>query len=399
MTVLLPTLSLTDMKDIYFDNSATTKISDGAKNKMIEVMEKTFGNPSSLHKLGLEAEKVMTLARGTILSSLGIMRGVSGELVFTSGGTEANNLAIMGVVNSKSRRGNERILTTQGEHSSVENVLLELEKKGFEIVRVPTKDGELDMDFVRNNAQGCILATFMYVNNETGALYDVKSAFDIVREKSPLAVCHSDCVQAYMKTRVSKKTTGADLISISAHKVNGAKGVGALYVDPNIIKTKRILPIVYGGGQEFGYRSGTENVYGIAAFGQAVKEHCASLSEEIDYMGELKDYIIAGLDSLDGVRVNKPKKSVCHIINVTAEGIRSETLLHFLSSLGIYVSSGSACSSNGAHRASPSLIAFGLSADEADSSVRISLCPQNTKDEADALIDGIKQALSKLARK
>ena len=387
------------MGEIYLDNSATTKISDGAKNKMVEVMEKTFGNPSSLHKLGLDAEKVISQARATILSSLGVIRPGICELVFTSGGTEANNLAILGVANAKARRGGERILTTRGEHSSVEKVLLELEKKGFEIVRVPTVGGALDLDFVRANAKGCILATFMYVNNETGALYDVKSAFDIVREVSPDAVCHSDCVQAYMKTRVSKKTTGADLISISAHKVNGAKGVGALYIDPNIIKTKRICPIVYGGGQEFGLRSGTENVYGIAAFGQAVKEHVADLSGEIAHMQEVKDYIVSGLDAIDGVTVNKPISSVCHIVNLTVHGIRSETLLHFLSSLGIYVSSGSACSSNEAHKASPPLVAFGLSEDLADSSVRVSLCPQNTKEEADALFDGIKQALSKLARK
>ena len=387
------------MREIYFDNSATTKISDGAKSKMIEVMENCFGNPSSLHKLGLDAEKAVGNARSIILSSLGVMRGVAGELVFTSGGTEANNLAIMGVVNSKQRQGNERILTTQGEHSSVEKVLSELEKRGFEIVRVPTRNGQLDLDFVKENARGCILATFMYANNETGALYDVKSAFDIVREKSPMVVCHSDCVQAYMKTRVSKKTTGADLISISAHKVNGAKGVGALYIDPNIIKTKRISPIVYGGGQEYGYRSGTENVYGIVAFGQAALEHYSNLSQEIAYMQELKDYITVGLESVEGVVINKPKTGVCHIINVTTEGIRSETMLHFLSSLGIYVSSGSACSSNEAHKASPSLVAFGLSEDLADSSIRISLCPQNTKEEADCLIDGIKQGLSKLARK
>lgn len=387
------------MKEIYFDNSATTKMSDGAKNKMIEVIQSHFGNPSSLHTLGLDAEKVVENARAVILSSLGVVRGVNGELVFTSGGTESNNLAIMGVVNSKARRGNERILTTQGEHSSVEKVLLELEKRGYDIVRVPTKNGELDLDFIRKNSAGCILATFMYVNNETGALYDVKSAFDIVREVSPSAVCHSDCVQAYMKTRVTKKTTGADLISISAHKINGAKGVGALYIDPNIIKTKRISPIVYGGGQEFGYRSGTENVYGIAAFGQAVKEHYANLQGEIAGMQELKDYIVSRLDNVEGVRVNKPHNSVCHIINLAVFGIRSETMLHFLSSLGIYVSSGSACSSNEAHKASPPLVAFGLSEDEADSSIRVSLCPQNTKDEADELIDGIGQALSRLARK
>ncbi len=387
------------MREIYFDNSATTKISDGAKNKMISIMENAFGNPSSLHKLGLDAEKVIAQARGAILSSLGVMRGGRGELVFTSGGTEANNLAIMGVVNAKARRGTEKILTTCGEHSSVENVLLELQGKGFEIVRVPTLGGELDLDFIRKNAKGCILATFMAVNNETGALYDVKSAFDIVRECSAQAVCHSDCVQAYMKTRVSKRVLGADLISLSAHKVNGPKGVGALYIDPDIVKTKRIVPIVYGGGQEWGYRSGTENVYGIGSFGQAVAEHTSLLSEEIARMQEVKDYIIAGLLKIDGVSVNLPKKSVCHIVSVTVKGIRSETLLHFLSSLGIYVSSGSACSSNEAKRTSPALAAFGLSADLADSTVRISLCPQNTKEEADFLFDGIKEAIIRLAKK
>lgn len=384
---------------IYFDNSATTKISNGALEKMTEVARLHFGNPSSLHKLGLDAEREIEDARRQIFTSLGIMRGVKGELIFTSGGTESNNIAILGVVNSKQRKGNEVILSTQGEHSSVENVLCQLEKSGFKVLRVPTLNGELDLDFIRENAKGCILATFMHVNNETGAVYDVKRAFDIVRECSPSAVCHSDCVQSYMKVKFNKKSLGADLISISAHKINGAKGTGALYIDPNIIKTKRIVPILYGGGQEENLRSGTENVYGIAAFGQAVREHFANLSAEIAHMQKIKDYIIKGLENVGGVSVNKPKSSSCHIINVTAAGIRSETLLHFLSSKEIYVSSGSACSSNGAHKASPSLMAFGLSADQADSSIRISLCPQNTEQEADALFEAINEACIRIAKK
>lgn len=387
------------MKDIYFDNSATTKISDGAKNKMNEVMDIRFGNPSSLHKIGLDAEKIVTEARNTILSSLGILRGVKGELIFTSGGTESNNIAVLGTVFSKQRRENEKILTTQGEHASIEKTLEHLEKKGFQVIRVPTKNGEIDIDFIKENGKDCILATFMHVNNETGAVYDVKSAFDAVREVSPNAVCHSDCVQSYMKIKFNKKNLGADLISLSAHKINGAKGVGALYIDPNIIKTKRISPVMYGGGQEDGYRSGTENVYGIAAFGQAAKEHYSKLNDEIAYMQDLKDYIIEKLENIDGVRVNKPAKGVCHIINVTVKGIRSETLLHFLSSKGIYVSSGSACSSNDKSKTGIPLLSFGLTKDEADSSIRVSLCPQNTKEEADTLEEGIKQALMQLARK
>jgi cysteine desulfurase len=281
----------------------------------------------------------------------------------------------------------------------VENVLCQLEKGGYRVIRVPTLNGELDLDLIRENAKGCILATFMHVNNETGAIYDVKKAFDIVREQSPNAVCHSDCVQSYMKVKFNKKSIGADLISISAHKINGAKGVGALYIDPNIIKTKRITSIVYGGGQEENLRSGTENVYGIVAFGQASSEHYSKLASEIEYMQSVKDYIIEGLKNVGGVSVNLPKSSACHIINLTVKGVRSETLLHFLSSKEIYVSSGSACSSNGAHKSSPSLIAFGLSADEADSSVRVSLCPQNTKEEADKLIEAINEAYIRLAKK
>lgn len=387
------------MTEIYFDNSATTKISEGAKKKMTEAMELHFGNPSSLHKIGLDAEHIVRSARETILSSLGVTRGVKGELIFTSGGTESNNLAILGVVNAKQRRGGERILATQGEHSSVENVLLHLEKSGFNVIRVPTKGGELDLQFIRENARGVILATFMHVNNETGALYNVKEAFDIVREQSPEAVCHSDCVQSYMKVKLSKRTLGADLISLSAHKVNGAKGVGALYVDPQIIKAKKLVPIVYGGGQENNLRSGTENVYGIAAFGQAVREHTASLKEEIFCMQSLRDYIIDGLEAKGGVAVNKPAISAPHIISATFKGIRSETMLHFLSSKNIYVSSGSACSSNDSSKKSTALSAFGLDKDSLDSTIRISLCPTNTKEEADALFTAVDEALKSLARK
>ena len=384
---------------IYFDNSATTKISEGAKNKMLEVMEGQFGNPSSLHKMGLEAEKVITEARNTLLATLGVNRGVRGELIFTSGGTESNNLALLGSVYAKSRRGHEKILATNSEHSSVEECLRYLEKKGFTVVRVPTVNGRLDIDFIRENARDCILATFMHANNETGALYDVSRAFEAVREQSPSAVCHSDCVQSYMKVKFNKKSLGADLISLSAHKINGAKGAGALYVDPNIIKTKRLVPVVYGGGQEDGFRSGTENVYSICAFGVAAKEHFSKLSEEIAHMRELKDYIINGLEEIDGVRVNKTEKDVPHIISTTFLGIRSETALHYLSSKDVYVSSGSACSSNTTPQASPTLLAYGLTKDQADSTVRISLCPQNTKEEADVLIQGVKEAVLRLAKK
>lgn len=387
------------MKAVYFDNSATTKISERALNKLTEVAKYHFGNPSSLHTLGLDAEKEMERAREVIARSLGIQRISRGEIIFTSGGTESNNLAILGSVFSKKRRGNEKILTTQGEHASVAEPLAYLEKQGFNIVRVPTKNGALDLDFIRENASGVILATFMHVNNETGALYDIKGAFEIVKRFSPEAVCHTDCVQSYLKVKFTKKSLGADLISISSHKVNGPKGVGALYVSPEIIKAKKMTPIIYGGGQEEGLRSGTENVYSICAFAEAVSEHLEKAPKEGEYLLELKNYIIDGIEKIDGLRVNKPEKSAPHIVSITAFGIRSETLLHFLSSKDIYVSSGSACSSNSGKKHSEALLGFGLGSDEIDSTVRISLCADNTKNEADLLFESLALAIDKLVKK
>lgn len=385
------------MREIYFDNSATTKMSERAKEKMIKAIEQNYGNPSSLHSIGLGAERLISEARGIILSSLGILHPQRGELVFTAGGTEANNLAIIGTALAKSRKGGEKILITEGEHSSVEECARHLEAKGFVVTRVPTKNGALDMDFIRANAKGTILCSFMHVNNETGALYNIKEAFEIVRDASPDCVMHADCVQSYLKVKFTKKSIGADLISISAHKVNGPKGVGALYISPELLKAKKIIPIVFGGGQEFGLRSGTENVYGICGFGEAVKEHTGDLVAEINHMSELKEYIISTLPA--EIRANLPINSAPHILNITLPKIKSETALHALSAKGIYVSSGSACSSNSAHKASRALLAFGISEDEADSSIRISLCPQSTNDEADELIQALAEITKQLARK
>ena len=387
------------MEIVYFDNSATTKMSEGAKDKMLEMAENHFGNPSSLHYLGLDAEKEVSRAREIIAKSLGVLRAGKNEIVFTSGGTESNNIAILGAVFSKKRKGNEKILTTMGEHASVEEPLVFLEKMGYNIVRVPTKGGEIDLDFIKENARDVILASFMHVNNETGAIYDLKRAFEIVRECSPDAVLHSDCVQSYMKVKFTKKSLGADLISVSSHKVNGPKGVGVLYVGPEIIKAKKISPLFYGGGQESGLRSGTENVYSICAFGEAVLEHMNLFLENCQKMTELKEYIVQKLGEIDGIRLNLPINGAPHIINVAVLGIRSETVLHHLSSKGVYVSSGSACSSNSQKKTSRALSAFGLENDVIDSSIRISLSYENTKEEADVLIEAINDAKLKLVKR
>ena len=387
------------MEIVYFDNSATTKISEKALNKLNEVAKDHYGNPSSLHALGLDSEKRLSEARAIIAKSLGIERPSRGEIIFTSGGTESNNIAILGTIFAKKRRGNEKILTTEGEHSSVSEPLLYLEGLGYNIVRVPTKKGALDLDFIRENANDVILATFMHVNNETGALYDIKNAFEIVKRLSPGAICHTDCVQSYLKVKLTRKSLGADLISLSSHKVNGPKGVGALYINPELIKAKKIAPIFLGGGQEENLRSGTENVYSICAFGEAVGEHINSLTAEIEAMSSLRKYIVNGIEKIEGASVNKPQKCAPHIINITVKGIRSETLLHFLSSKGIYVSSGSACASNSQKKLSPALLGFGLDKDSIDSSVRISLCKDNTRLEADKLFEALKDAINKLVKK
>ncbi|MBO5356865.1 MAG: cysteine desulfurase [Clostridia bacterium] len=385
--------------EIYFDNSATTKISSGAKRKMNEVMDLHFGNPSSLHKIGLDAEHILDEARSIILNTLGVQRGTRGELIFVSGGTEANNIAILGSVLAKARNGSEKILTTDSEHASVSAPLEVLEKRGFKIVRVPTKEGEIDLDFIKRNAQGAILATFMYVNNETGALYNLPEAFKIVKELSPACVTHADCVQAYMKVKFTKKSLGADLISLSAHKINGAKGVGALYISPDIIKQKKVVPLFLGGGQEENFRSGTENVYGISAFGEAAKEHYANLDKEITQMSRVRSYLIEKLQNTEGVSLNLPKNSAPHILNMSIIGIRSEITLHDLSSKGIYVSSGSACSSNTPKKSTNPLTAFGLDTKMADSAIRVSLCPDNTIEEADYFIEALKDTIAKRAKR
>jgi len=385
------------MDKIYFDNSATTKISKRAKDKMIEVMDSFYGNPSSLHEIGFEAEKVISSAKDIILRSLGIYSPQKKELIFTSGGTESNNLAIFGVVNSKKRQKTEKIMITNGEHSSVENCAKQLEKEGYQILRVPTIRGELDLDYIEKNSEDVILASFMHVNNETGALYDIGQAFDIIRKKSGGVVCHADCVQSYAKVKSDIKSLGADLVSLSGHKINAAKGIGALYVSPETIKAKKIVPIVYGGGQEFGFRSGTENVYGIASFGEAAKEHFSNIDKEIEHMREVREYLISQLS--DHVQINNPKKSAPHILNITINNVKSETMLHYLESFGIYVSSGSACTSNSNDKTSKALLAFGLNKDQADSSIRISLSPQNTIEEADYVSKKIIEGKGKLAKK
>ena len=386
-------------RQIYLDNAATTKIRPEAMAEYVRVSENLWGNPSSLHSLGSDAERVLTTAKQTILYTLGAK---DAEIVFTSSGTEANNLAIMGRALSKERyKKGAKIITTLGEHASVYAPIDELKKQGYKVANLSTKDGVIDMDeLMRELTSDVILVSVMMVNNETGAVYNIPAIARAMRAKCPEAVLHVDATQGYMKIPFTKAGIGADLITISSHKIEGPKGVGALVIDKDVIKKRGLAPVVFGGGQELGLRSGTENVPGIAAFAEAARLAHKELSEHVKKLESLRGRLVERLASderLKEISPTLPKNHAPHILNVTLPSIKSETMLHFLSSEGIYVSSGSACSSNGGHLSS-ALTAYGRLGEDADSSIRISFSHRNTEDDVDALVEALAKGLERLAR-
>lgn len=388
------------MKEIYFDNSATTRISEAALNKYIEVSRTIYGNPSSLHALGFAAERELSLARQSILRALGAR---DGTLVFTASGSEANNLALFGRLHAKERyRRGAKVLTTAGEHASISEVLRTLGAEGVTVKEIPTAGGVLDMEALRREmTSDVVLVTMMLVNNETGALYDLAAVSRLMREHAPEAVLHVDATQGFLKLPFTPQGLGADMITISSHKIEGPKGVGALYLSDGLIKKRGIAPMILGGGQEGGFRSGTENVPAVAAFGLAAEEGARTLSERREKTASLRAYLLEGLasdDAFAAVRPSLPPVFAPHILNLTLPGIKSETMLHYLSSEGIYVSSGSACSSNGGGHLSSALIAFGRTASEADTSVRISFSHRNTYEEVDAFLAALRAGLARLSR-
>ena len=386
------------MKQIYLDNSATTPLSTTAKEAMCEAME-LYGNPSSLHTMGKEAHDLVEKARKKVAASLGLRTSLAaGQLTFTSCGSESDNLAILGTAYAKPRRKGGRVITTDSEHAGVESAMRALENDGFEVVRISTRGGELDLDQLENALNGRVfLVSMMAVNNETGAMYDVARAFTMAKAKDPNIVTHTDAVQAYLKCRLSPAAMSADLLTVSAHKIHGPKGVGALYASTEALKRRDFVPTLLGGGQENGFRSGTENVIGIVGFGAAAEEGYTKLSKTLPHLTDLRDYARERLSALP-VKLNIPTgKCAPHIINLTLPDIRSETMLHALSADGIYISNGSACSSH-SHTLSSALTAFGLTPAEIECSIRISLGVQNTKDDIDALITSLETAIARLVK-
>ena len=391
------------MKTVYFDNSATTPLTSAVKDAMLAAMD-MFGNPSSLHTLGADSESAVSAARRAILASLGVRqinKLTEKQLIFTASGTEADNLAILGTVAAKDHQPPKKIIISDSEHPAVLEPAAYLERRGFTVVRIPTKNGVPDYDMIEREAdKNTVLASFMSVNNETGAIYDIKRISSIVKAANPEAVMHTDCVQGYMNIPVNERILGADMISISAHKIGGPKGIGALYVTSDMLKKRKLAPIIHGGGQESGLRSGTENLPGIIGFGAAVKERFAALTDDIRRKSQLRSYLIEKLSDASrfaGVKLNLPENAAAHVISITMPNIKSETMLHALSGEGIFVSSGSACSSNTGH-GSHVLRAFGLSEREADCTIRVSLGVQNTKEEADVFLSAFEKALGTLVR-
>ncbi len=379
------------------DNSATTPLCEEAKTAITDAFD-AFGNPSSLHTLGLEAERIVRKSSETMLSVL--KDKGKGQIVFTGSGTEANNLAIFGTAYAKKSNIGKKIVITDSEHPSVSACTQELEKRGFTVEKIPTLNGIVDENALSCAVDGnTFLVSIMSVNNETGAIYDIKRLNALCKKINPDVLFHTDATQGFLKTEVGAKVTGADLITVSGHKIGAPKGIGALYISGDVIRRKAISPHVFGGGQQNGLRSGTENVIYISALAAAVKAGMDKYAENIEKMVFLRDKITKGLGEINGVRVNIPRLNRSpSIISVTVKGIKSETMLHHLSSNGIYVSSGSACSSH--HKGvSSAMTAFGLTADESDSTIRISISQYNTAEQCDILLKAIENGVQTLAKK
>lgn len=384
------------MKEIYFDNSATTPLLPEAREAAVRVLDTVYGNPSSLHSIGLAAEKEISAARNAVLSALGSDK-TKGRLIFCGCGSEASNIAIMGCARAKKFRGTPKLIITDSEHPATENQARALENEGWEIVRIATRGGALDMSMLDGALdERTAIVSLMLVNNETGAVYDVPAAFKLARKKAPQALLHCDAIQGFLKIPFTARSLGADAISLSAHKIGAMKGVGALWYSPEIEKARRLSPVILGGGQENGLRSGTENTAGIASFGAAAEKNRANASANAQKCAVLTETIINALTGMPEISFNLPPVRAPHILSITNSRVRSETLVHFLSAKGIFVSAGSACSSHD-KRTSSALTAFGLSESAAGKTIRVSVSPEYTTDDALYFCEALREGVTTLA--
>lgn len=381
------------MIECYLDNSATTKCSAAVTELVARVMTEEYGNASSMHMKGVEAERYVKTATTQIAKTL---RCTEKEIIYTSGGTESNNLALIGAAMANKRAG-MHLITTAVEHPSVKNTMVFLEEEGFRITYLKVdKNGLIDLQQLETAMdEETILVSLMMVNNEIGAVEPIEEAVRIIKAKNPGTLIHVDAIQAYGKYKIVPKRLGIDLLSVSGHKIHGPKGIGFLYIKE---KTK-IKPISFGGGHQKGMRNGTLNTPGIAGLGLAAQEAYEQFEEKIQHLYNLKTFFVEEVSQIEGAVVNgkTDRDSAPHIVSVSFDGVRSEVLLHALEERQIYVSAGSACASN--HPAlSNTLVNIGLPRNLQESTIRFSFCAETTKEELQYTFEVLKELLPMLRR-
>ncbi|MCQ2553622.1 MAG: cysteine desulfurase [Clostridia bacterium] len=369
---------------VYLDNSATTKPYPCVIEAVNKVLVDDFGNPSTLYTLGLSAEKIVKSARDTIAKKIGAK---AEEVFFTSCGSESDNTAIFGAYRARCKQG-KRIITTAVEHPAVLRCFEELQRQGADVVYVPVNpDGTLNMEeFEKALTPDTILVSIMHVNNESGAIFPIEEIGKMLSKMPNKPIFHSDCVQSFGKLDIDVKKMGVDIISISGHKVHAPKGIGALYIKKGL----HIPVFMFGGGQESGFRSGTENMPGIAGFGAAVSN--MNVQKAASAMAEAKNYLKEKLlANIENIKINTPDNSAPSVLNVSFVGCRAEVLLHTLEQDEIYISTGSACSSKS--KGSHVLRAMNLKADEIEGAIRFSFSEDNTKEQMDYVAEKVKAAV------
>lgn len=379
--------------EVYFDNSATTRCLPNVAALMTKIMCEDYGNPSSMHRKGVESEQYIRHAKGIIARTLKVQEK---EILFTSGGTESDNLALIGTAFANFRSGNH-IITTQIEHPAILETCAYLKTQGFEVTYLPVdSNGVISLvDLEKAMTSQTILVSIMHTNNEIGSVQPIAEAGALIKRINPNTVFHVDAVQGFGKFRIYPKKMNVDLLSVSAHKIHGPKGVGFLYMNEKV----KVKPIMHGGGQQKGMRSGTDNVPGIAGMALAVEEIYKDFEEKMEYLYNIKERFIKGLEHLEDVKVNglTGKDSAPHVVSVSIGGIRSEVMLHALEDRGVYVSAGSACASN-KPATSATLKAIGVEKQYLDSTLRFSFSVLTTEEEVDYTLQQMYDIIPMLRR-
>lgn len=379
--------------EVYLDNSATTKCFKDVAELMTKIMCEDYGNPSSMHNKGMQAEIYIRNAKDIIARNLKVNEK---EILFTSGGTESDNIALIGSAMANYRAG-RHLITTKIEHPAILQTMKYLEEQGFEVTYLPVdKYGIIRLeDLEKAITKDTILVSIMHTNNEIGALQPIEEAGRLIKQINPKIIFHVDAVQGFGKFRIHPKKMNIDLLSVSGHKIHGPKGVGFLYINEKI----KIKPIIYGGGQQKGMRSGTENVPGVAGLAKAVEMIYADLDENIEKLHRLKEHFIAGIEQIPEIKINglTGRESAPHIVSVSIRGIRSEVMLHALEEKGIYISAGSACASN-KPQTSDTLKAIGVEKELLDSTIRFSFSEFTTQEEIDYTLQAMKEIIPMLRR-